>query len=199
MRNLPLVLSLVCISAFADITPEKFQEIKKKAEQGDPTAQYDLGLCYDIGDGVAEDSDEAIKWYMKAAKNRSLKAKNNSGTQYDFTTNVLWQSYDMTGPKKPTIKSVNWRLLNGMLMVQEVESKEWVKCIYQAQKSTDEALAIIHSGKVTNGRHFSISIILRKEKFYYSLATLRGDTEHITYGPCSDELEQYFWGKLNNK
>lgn len=80
----------------------------------------------------------------------------------------------------------------GFLMVQEVESKEWVKCDYQAQRIIDGNVVLMHTGKLTDGRQFSISIILRKEKIYYSLTTTRGDVEHITYGPCPEVLKQYF-------
>lgn len=189
-----LVILLFWTQVFGqDISPEQFQEIKKKAEQGDSNAQYDLGLCYDLGNGVSRDKDEAIKWYNKAAKNSAAKAKNNQGIRYEFTTDVLWQSFDMTGPKKPINKTVNWRVMEGgLLMVQEVESKEWVKCDYLAQRIIDGNVVLMHTGKLTDKRFFSISIVLRKEKVYYSLATMRGDVEHITYGPCSDELKQFF-------
>lgn len=38
------------------------------AEQGVAQAQYNLGVCYDIGNGVAKDYAEAVKWYRKAAE-----------------------------------------------------------------------------------------------------------------------------------
>ena len=44
-----------------------FQEALNKAEQGDTEAQYNLGLCYYKGEGVAKDVVEAAKWYREAA------------------------------------------------------------------------------------------------------------------------------------
>ena len=38
----------------------------KSAEQGCPDAFYALGICYENGEGVAQDFDEAIAWYRKA-------------------------------------------------------------------------------------------------------------------------------------
>jgi TPR repeat protein len=46
---------------------------RKAAEQGDATAQTNLGFMYDsfmydIGRGVPQDDAEALKWYRKAAE-----------------------------------------------------------------------------------------------------------------------------------
>jgi TPR repeat protein len=41
---------------------------RKAAEQGDAGAQYNLGLCHEIGRGVAQDEAEAVSWYAKAAE-----------------------------------------------------------------------------------------------------------------------------------
>lgn len=36
------------------------------AEQGDATAQFDLGTMYEHGSGVSKDDVEAVEWYRKA-------------------------------------------------------------------------------------------------------------------------------------
>ena len=43
------------------------EELKAKAEKGDPEAQSNLGACYGHGAGVTKDYAEAVKWYRKAA------------------------------------------------------------------------------------------------------------------------------------
>lgn len=48
---------------------------RKAAEQGDPDAQYNLGMCYAKGNGVNKDIPEAIKWYRQAAKKGNEKAQ----------------------------------------------------------------------------------------------------------------------------
>ena len=40
---------------------------RKSADQGYAEGQYNLGKCYLFGNGVDEDSDEAAKWFQKAA------------------------------------------------------------------------------------------------------------------------------------
>jgi TPR repeat protein len=38
------------------------------AAQGDLDAQYNLGVCYERGEGVEVDYEEAVKWYRIAAR-----------------------------------------------------------------------------------------------------------------------------------
>ena len=57
-------------------------EQKKAAEQGHAEAQFNLGVCYETGDGVAKNSKEAVKWYRKAAEQGHANAQNNLGFCY---------------------------------------------------------------------------------------------------------------------
>ncbi|MDZ4261434.1 MAG: tetratricopeptide repeat protein [Pseudomonadota bacterium] len=41
---------------------------KALAEKGDPQAQFNLGLMYHSGLGLAQSEGEAVKWYKKAAE-----------------------------------------------------------------------------------------------------------------------------------
>ena len=43
------------------------------AEQGE--AQYNLGVMYANGEGVAKDDEESVKWYRKAAEQGLAAAK----------------------------------------------------------------------------------------------------------------------------
>ena len=56
---------------------------RKAAEQGDATAQYNLGVCYEKGRGVPQDYSEAVKWYRKAAEQGDATAQYNLGVCYD--------------------------------------------------------------------------------------------------------------------
>ena len=44
------------------------QELKEKAQNGDAKAQYSLGIMCYSGQGVAQDYNEAVMWYKKAAE-----------------------------------------------------------------------------------------------------------------------------------
>jgi uncharacterized protein len=52
------------------------------AQQGDPSAQYNLGLMFDNGQGLAQDYATAVTWYRKAAEQGHAAAQTNLGAMY---------------------------------------------------------------------------------------------------------------------
>ena len=77
MPMIPLLLLLLggCVATVpseggAESTLVDFYDsIRKAAEQGDATAQFNLGVMYANGEGVAEDEREAVRWYRLALAN----------------------------------------------------------------------------------------------------------------------------------
>jgi TPR repeat protein len=63
--------------------PPSFNEIKVRAEHGDAKAQFDLGIAFAKGDGVAEDYVEAVKWFRKAAEQNNAEAQYELGQCYE--------------------------------------------------------------------------------------------------------------------
>lgn len=51
----------------------------KLAEMNIPDAQYNLGVCYEQGDGIEQDLEKAVFWYKKAAEQGFKKAQHNLG------------------------------------------------------------------------------------------------------------------------
>ena len=87
MRNLTrllCVLGLLLSVAFA----QSVDETRKKAEKGDADAQYNLGVMYQIGEGVPKDSAEAVKWYRLAADQGLARAQTNLGWMYKIGDGV---------------------------------------------------------------------------------------------------------------
>lgn len=62
--------------------PEYALEFQKGAEKGDPSAQFLLGLVYELGVDVREDYDQARYWYEKAAAQGHANAQSNLGFMY---------------------------------------------------------------------------------------------------------------------
>ena len=50
--------------------------------RGNPNAQCNLGNCFDMGDGVAQDDAEAFRFYKLAADQGHTEAENNLGWMY---------------------------------------------------------------------------------------------------------------------
>jgi len=63
-------------------------DCRAKAEQGDASAQYNLGVMYAKGQGVALDYKVAAKWYTKAAEQGHTKAQYDLGLTYDIGRGV---------------------------------------------------------------------------------------------------------------
>ena len=66
---------------------------EKAAEQGDATAQFNLGIMYENGKGIAQDYSRACDWYEKAAEQGDAYAQNNLGIMYENGDGVA-QDYD---------------------------------------------------------------------------------------------------------
>ena len=90
-----LAISGLCGSLFAD---QKFDDLRKAAEQGLASAQNNLGVAYDNGEGVAKDLVEAVKWYGKAAEQGNAKAQFNLGVAYR----------NGEGVAKDVVEAVKW-------------------------------------------------------------------------------------------
>ncbi len=58
------------------------------AEQGDRTAQFNVGVLYEKGLGVAPDAAAAARWYLKAAHQGDTEAQYNLGVLYETGTGV---------------------------------------------------------------------------------------------------------------
>jgi len=89
-----LALSLVCLAVTAWAGYQAgmdaygrgdyataLRELRPLAEQGDPAAQFYLGLLYENGDGVPRDFVKARQWYEKAAAQGEAKAQFYLGMQ----------------------------------------------------------------------------------------------------------------------
>ena len=65
------------------------REWRPLAEQGDATAQFNLGGMYELGEGVLQDNAEAVKWYRLAAEQGDARAQSNLGGMYANGEGVL--------------------------------------------------------------------------------------------------------------
>jgi hypothetical protein len=61
-------------------------------------AQYNLGNCYYVGQGVAQDQAEAVNWFRKAADQGIALAQNNLANCYS----------EGIGIAKNTVEAVKW-------------------------------------------------------------------------------------------
>ena len=91
-----LLFVLLAAPGFAAATD--FADTKKKAEAGNPMAQWLLGFIYSHGNGVPKDSAEAAKWFRKAADQGFARAQLNLG----------WFYTNGEGVPKDSAEAVKW-------------------------------------------------------------------------------------------
>ena len=71
-----LVNALNMAREWPRIWPRPWLGFRKAAEQGDVFAQFNLGLQFEKGMGVAKSTKDALVWYRKAADQGYEKARN---------------------------------------------------------------------------------------------------------------------------
>ena len=60
----------------------------KSAEQGYAVAQYNLGLCYEFGEGVEQDFVKSAEWYEKSAEQGHAVAQYHLAYYYEMGKGV---------------------------------------------------------------------------------------------------------------
>ena len=83
-----LLVWAMCFVAVHSSNAYDFSATLAKAEQGDATAQYNLGKMYDEGRGVAQDYYEAVKWYRLSAEQGDAAGQYNLGLMYEYGRGV---------------------------------------------------------------------------------------------------------------
>jgi TPR repeat protein len=68
--------------------------LSRKANAGDPLAQYELGVRYMIGKGIEADSGKAAYWFSKAAAQNMLSARFNLGILSFNGWGVSWNPFE---------------------------------------------------------------------------------------------------------
>ena len=114
---LPAISILIfCAPTFADFAmgldaaqrgdyATAMKEWKPLAEQGDSSAQYNLGLMYANGQGVIQDYNAAVNWYKLSAEQGDVYAQTNLGLMYskgsgvtqDYTRAYMWSNIAALG------------------------------------------------------------------------------------------------------
>lgn len=96
-RSFLLALCLLQSGSYV-YASDDLNAIQQSAKQGDAGAQSNLGFRYATGQGVAQDYQQAMAWYLKAADQGHAEAQyylgigyaHGYGVQQDFKQAVVW-------------------------------------------------------------------------------------------------------------
>ncbi len=185
-------------------------ELRGRAEKGEVSAQYFLGLMYANGQGVAKDEVEAVKWYRKAADQGFARAQFNLGVMYA----------DGRGVAKDEVEAVKWyrkaadqgnagAQLNLGLMYDTGQgvAKDEVEAVKWYRKAADQGNA---DAQFSLGVMYAYGLGVAKDeveavKWYrkaadqgYAGAQVNlGNMYWFGNGVVKDELEAYKWFLLS--
>lgn len=71
----------------------KLIQTRKSAEKGDPSAQNNLGVMYERGEGVPKNNLEAVKWYQLSAEQGNRYAQCNLAMMHQFGRGIPKNEY----------------------------------------------------------------------------------------------------------
>lgn len=88
-----LVILLIFLFSNTSVFCGEFEDMLKKAQMGDVSAQGALGSLYHQGKGVAQSSEQAKFWWEKAAEKGHMDAQFNLGLMY-YKGEVVRQDFE---------------------------------------------------------------------------------------------------------
>lgn len=165
MRSFLLVMVLVVDSAIAVAglsSDEPYEALQRGdfrlaaglfyplAEKGDARAQYNLGLLYASGLGVAHDYQAALKWHRLAAKQGHAGAQNELAQMYtkgqgvtqDYVRAYMWYSIaaeSLSGGSKQELMKDREKVASHMIPDQIQKAREMAqRCLESKFKQCDE-------------------------------------------------------------
>ena len=118
------------------------KEMREAAEQGDAVAQYNLGVMYANGQGVAEDDVEAVKWFRKSAEQGYADAQYNLGFAYangfgvvqNYVAAHMW--WNLARAQGDENASKNMKLLVRKMTKEQIAEAEKMASEWQAKHSS---------------------------------------------------------------
>jgi len=98
-KNYFIICLLVFFAATCAAQTIDIQQLTKKAQQGDASAQNNLASAYFTGNGVSKDATKAVYWFRKAAEKGNIAAQSNLAYCYqegvgigkDLKQAFVWQ------------------------------------------------------------------------------------------------------------
>jgi len=114
----------------------KIKELQKLAEAGDSNAMRELGLCYENGQGVNQDYNEAAKWYRKSADAGNAWAMGQlayyyeygQGVNQDYNEAAKWYRKAADAENAWAMDNLGWLYFNGKGVTSNyIEAEKWFR------------------------------------------------------------------------
>ena len=95
-----------------------------RADGGDPDAQFQLGYCFETGQGTQPDMAAATRWYQRAAAQGHARAQYHLGLAFSNGVGVPW---DLTEACKWLMLAAQGKLGEATLMLNTLKAPAAVR------------------------------------------------------------------------
>jgi TPR repeat protein len=115
-----------------------FDGLRRLAEQGDPAAQFALGVHYATGEDVKQDYAEAVRWFSMAAEQGHVMAQATLGTYYwagrgvpkDLSKAYFWTVLAQAGgdqTSKAYVSILTTGMSRSQILAAQQGADDWLK------------------------------------------------------------------------
>lgn len=114
------------------------EKYRKAAEEGNSYAQYCLGICYETGNGVPQDHNQAFKWYREA--------KDGTDVPDEWIDAVKWYRKAAEQGDALSQKNLAWCYANGKGVPEDDgEAVKWYrKAAEQGETTAQNSLGVCY-------------------------------------------------------
>ena len=130
-----------------------------EAKKGDAVSQVNLGIMYNLGNGVPQDYKEAAKWYRLAAEQGNAQAQSNLGIMYnlgkgvpqDYKEAIKWFRLAAKQGVAHAQYNIGLMYLNGYGVLQSYENAYawWIVAAANGSESARGNMRVAQGGQMT--------------------------------------------------
>ena len=194
LRIILMALTFISFHAYAEderaatsnAPSETLEQVRKAAEKGDAVAQYNLGLRYVDGRGVAKDAAEAVKWFRKSAEQGNANGQFELGYRYESGKGITKNGAEATKWYQKAAAQGN---TNAMRRLDEMSAKSRLEA------------ELFRKGKVLSsldaGMYTYIELVENGKTIWIAAPAMivkKGDTIRFSEGA---KMSNYFSKSLN--
>ena len=160
---------------------EMAAELRKSADQGDADAQYNLGLLFEKGDYLEQNSTRAAHWFLKAAEQGHALAQNavaelyhkGRGVEQDYMVALKWYEAAANQGNASAAYNAGWIYFTGLHVKRD---RNKARALFEKSAEASFILAECALGVMyENG--LGVRKNKSKAKNFYEAAAAAGDKE----------------------
>ena len=118
--------------------PINLPDLRRQAEQGNPDAQWNLGVRYHHGDGVPQNDAVAVQWFQRAAEQGYVLAQGALGADYwagrgvprNLSKSYFWSTLAMVQgdeTSKSRLEGLASQMTRAEVMAARQQADDWIR------------------------------------------------------------------------